>query len=105
MRVQKTFIAGMLGAMVAFSAGPAFALAWDWPYPWADPRTAAEDSSAVPGESRATESDAHQLEFASSRGRMEKKRSHTVGDKNALRDDRGDLAGDRSALNRDIRDR
>ena len=64
MRVQKSLIAGMLAGPLAFSAAAAFALAWDWPYPWADPKPAIQDGSAVRGESDATESDRRQFEFA-----------------------------------------
>src|ERR1044071_8813097 len=92
-------IGGMTAAVLAFSAGPVFALAWDWPYPWADPKEAAKEAAqdrAVRGESDATASDRRQPEFVASRGEPEKDRSHTASDKNALRGDRNDLANDRS---------
>jgi hypothetical protein len=104
MHAHKMIIGGMTAAVLAFSAGPVFALAWDWPYPWADPKEAAQDRSAVRGESDATASDRRQPEFVASRGEPEKDRSHPAGDKNALRGDRNDRANDRSELNRDRRD-
>ena len=100
MSAHRMLIGGMTAAVLAFSAGPALALAWDWPYPWADPKEAAPDRSALRGESHAPESDGHRLEFAASRGELEKDRSHPAGDKNALRGERNDRANDRSELNR-----
>lgn len=105
MRVQKSLIAGMIAGSLVLSAGPVFALAWDWPYPSLDPKAALQDGSAVRGESHASENDRQQIEFASGRGVTEKNRSYTGGDKNALKGNRGDLDSDRAELNRDRRDR
>jgi hypothetical protein len=104
MTVQKMLIGGIIAGSLVFSAGPVLALAWDWPYPWADPKEAAQDRSAVRGQSDATASDRRQPEFVASREEVEKDRRHTAGDKNALRDDRNDLSNDRSELNRDRRE-
>jgi hypothetical protein len=103
MTVQKMLIGGIIAGSLALSAGPVFALAWDWPYPWADPKEVAQDRSAVRGESDATASDRRQPEFVASREKLGKDRRHTAGDKNALRSDRNDLSNDRSELNRDRR--
>lgn len=100
MTVQKILIGGIIVGALAFSARPALALAWDWPYPWADPKAAHQDQSA---ESHATESALRQPEFVASRGvgALEKDRSHTDRDKSTLRSDRNDPANDRSEFNRD----
>ena len=103
MRVQKSLVAGMIAGSLAFSAGPVFALAWDWPYPSADPKAAAQDDRAVRGETHASESGRAQIEFASGRGVIEKSSSLNTADKNALKDYRAAFDDDRG-LDRDRRD-
>jgi hypothetical protein len=100
MTVQKMLIGGIIAGSLTLSAGPVFALAWDWPYPWADPKEVALDRSAVRGQSHATESDRHQAEFVATREELEKDRSHTAGNKNALRGDRNNISNDRRDLHR-----
>ena len=100
MTVQKMLMGGIIAGSLALSAGPVFALAWDWPYPWADPKEAAQDR----GQGHAAESDRRQPESVASREELEKDRRHTAGNKSALRDDRNNLSNDRSELNRNRRD-
>ncbi len=100
MTVHKMLVGGIIAGSLAFSAGRALALAWDWPYPWADPKEAAQDRGAVRGESHATGSDRRRPEFVAGRGELKKDRSHTSGDKSAPRSDRND---DGSGLDRDRR--
>jgi hypothetical protein len=104
MSAHKMIVGGLTVAALAFSAGPALALAWDWPYPWADPKEAAQDRGAGHGENYATEGGSYGLKSTATREELEENRSHTAADKHALKGDRNDLANNRSELNRDRRD-